>query len=313
MFGGVHGAIKMMIYFIIFIFTWMIGRLFVLPHINVGIPALPPYPASQGIYNAIYNTCIYVLGYITAFVMVIYAIYFFFTYIMRWFIIIPLYKIIRKITPIKQFIECGLFPMIDSILFLWFPRRGRRASLKDRIFGTVNALAAFFAKSIRYLVITLTGRDPYNPKPAATVQKPTLTIDVGTMSVGKYDPTKKDLLEKENLQKTIEEEAGVKITTREVTSGSDAFNQAAVAPGNQFEEKVDDVEIDENPKLTVDERKYIHTEYNRCMAENYIPFDPSLSAIDKASVQVKNIAAQTKCNVTKLQAYSKMFNSLFNR
>lgn len=291
----------------------MIGRLFVLPHINVGIPALPPYPASQGIYNAIYNTCIYVLGYITAFVMVIYAIYFFFTYIMRWFIIIPLYKIVRKITPIKQFIECGLFPMLDRILFLWFPRRGRRASLKDRIFGTVNALAAFFAKSIRYLVITLTGRDPYNPKPAATVQKPTLTIDVGTMSVGKYDPTKKDLLEKENLQKTIEEEAGVKITTRQVTSGSDAFNQAAVAPGNQFEEKVDDVEIDENPKLTVDERKYIHTEYNKCMAENYIPFDPSLSAIDKASVQVKNIAAQTKCNVTKLQAYSKMFNSLFNR
>lgn len=287
----------------------MIGRLFVLPHINVGIPALPPYPVSQALYNAIFRGCIYILGVITAFVGVIYAIYFFFRYIFpAWIFIIPVRKIVMNVIFIKQFRECGLFPMIDRILFLWISR----ASLKDKIFGTVNALAAFFAQSVRYLVIKITGRDPYNPKPTPA-KKPTLTVDVGTMEVGKYDPTKKDLLAKENLEKQIEEEAGIKITTRAVTPGSDAFNKAAVAPGNQFEEKIDDIEINENPRLTIDERKYIHSEYNNCLAENYIPYDPNLSSMDKAAVQVQNISAQTKCQLIKLQAYSKMFNSLLNR
>jgi hypothetical protein len=302
--------IQMMIYFIIIILTWMIGRLFVLPHINVGIPALPPYPASQGLYNAIYNAAIYCLGFISAFIGVIYAIYFFFRYIFpAWIFIIPVRKIVMGITPIKQFRECGLFPMIDRIVFLLFSR----ASLKDKIFGTVNALATFFAKSIRYLVIKLTGRDPYNPKPSATVKKPTLTIDIGNMSIGDYDPTKKDLLTQENAEAQLQKQAGITVTTKSVTPGLDSFNQAAVNPVNQFEEKIDDIEINENPKLTVDERKYIHSEYNACMAENYIPYDDRLSSMDKASVQVKNIGARTKCQLIKLQAYSKMFNSLLNR
>ena len=310
-FTGVHGFIQMTIFFIIFLFSWMIGRLFVLPHINVGIPALPPYPASQALYNEIFKYSLIVFGVLGGVTMVLYIIYHYFTYIRRWIFIIPVYKIIRSVTPIKQFIECGLFPMFDRIYFLW--HRKSRASLKDRIFGTVNALATFLAKSIRYLVIAITGRDPYNPKPSASVRKPTLTVDVGDKSVSKYDPTKKDLLTQENAEKALKDQAGVTVTTKSVTSGLDSFNEAAVAPGNQFEEKIDDVEINENPRLNVDERKYIHSEYNNCMAENYIPYDEKLGPIDKLSVRIKNINAQTQCQMVKLQAYSKMFDSLFNR
>ena len=309
--GGVHGFIQMTILFIIFLFSWMIGRLFVLPHMSVGIPALPPYPVSQAIYNEIFKYSVIAFGIFGGVTAVLWIIYFYFTYKRRWIFIIPVYKIIRSVTPIKQFIECGLFPMLDRIYFLWDWKK--RISLKDRIFGTVNALAAFLAKSIRYIVIKATGRDPYNPKPSATVRKPTLTVDVGDMSVGKYDPKKKDLLTQENAEKQLQEKAGVTVTTKSVTSGSDAFNTAARDPSNQFEEKIDDVEINENPKLTVDERKYIHSEYNNCMAESYVPYDESLPPLEKVSVRIANVNAQVKCNLTKFQAYSKMFDSLFDR
>ena len=285
--SSVQAIIQVIILFIIVFFAWMIGRAFVLPGINIGIPALPPHAIWQTIYNGIFQLCMFALGFIGGAMLVIYLIYFFFRYIFPPVLIFfPIRKIILSITPIKQLIACGLFPTIDKILFLWLSP----SAFISKILGTVNYLIAFLAKSVVYLVRQFASLFGLKPR--------TIDINADKITVGQGTPETKAT----TPSTTLSDATGIGVETK-----SD--------PNPQFADKIDGEPVDADPDLKINEQKYIESEYQNCLLKNYVATEgeDNLSTMDKVSLQVKNTNAKLLCDVDKLNAYGRIYRSMFNR
>ena len=276
----------------------MIGRVFVLPGIKVGIPALPPYFIWQGLYNLIWNLCLTVLGLIIGGVGVVYLIYFFFRYIFPPVIIFfPIRETVMRVTPIKQFIACGLFPTIDKILFLW----KSATPFFTKILRTINYIIAFFTKSVLYLVREFARLLGLKPR----------TIEIDTDAIKVEQP-------KEDIKSTEPSSSGgipgIGVETKSINTPVASFQQAAADPKPQFADKVDGEPVDADPDLKINEQKYIEAEYQNCLLKNYVATeDKDLSTLDKVSLQVKNTNAKLLCDIDKLNAYGRIYRSMFNR
>lgn len=298
--SGVQSIIQTLILFIIILFTWIIGRVFILPNINVGIPALEPYPLWQGIYNAVWNVSLIILGFSSGIILVIYLIYFFFRYIFPARILFfPIRSRVMKTTPIKEFIDCGLFPMFDNLLSLW----KSSTPFISKILGTINQIIGFLAKSVRYLVTRLASLFGLQPR--------TIDIDTGAINVGQPKP---DSSSDGGVQEKLSSTTGLEVGTRSVSTPLTSFQEATSNPTPQFATKYEGEPVDADPDLNINERKYIEAEYQNCILKNYVSTEgENLSTLDNVSLQVKNTNAKIVCGIDKLNAYARIYQSMFNR
>lgn len=140
---GFFEVIRMIIFFIILMIAWFIGRLIVLKSIKVGLPALPPSAVWQTLYNVILEVCKAIFHYILIFLLIMWIIY----WIIKKFIPnfpIPFKTILLAITPLYELRVAGIFNLFDAVFMAIFSA----LPIPNRLLLVGNAVGNFLSKSV---------------------------------------------------------------------------------------------------------------------------------------------------------------------
>lgn len=149
------GIIDAGVVFIVMYMLFMLSRLFILPHLKVGLPALEPAWFWGMVYGTILAASSFLFHFILIFLAIVYVVWVF----IRKFVInfpVPFRSILLRLPPFRQLEQAGVLPFIHTIVTTILSK----LPFADRLKRVFEATGTFFYNSTLFLVAKLGPKRP---------------------------------------------------------------------------------------------------------------------------------------------------------
>ena len=155
-----NGIISFIINFIVLYILFQVCRWFILPHLKIGVYALPPQVVWRTLWAGLTVVLNAVFHWVLAILFCIYVIWMIIKrYVPEMILFIPLRAMLLAIPPFPPLEQAGILPLIDDIVNIIFSGD----SFMNRIRRFFIAIYNFFRNAGRYVIELLGGSVGYKP------------------------------------------------------------------------------------------------------------------------------------------------------